>query len=172
MSLLNNHLTKIVAFDFLLKYDITSVKKLPKLKKITLSANLSSNYKASISILIGILTFIKPSITFSKKNVLSFNLRKGDPVGIKTTLRQKQIENFLLIFLFEILPSSKKLSNLTFNHKSLHWQLKDVFEYDDISDIYIYVADVQTFDIAMNGNNLNSNFFLGWRLPTKTILDK
>jgi hypothetical protein len=165
MSIIRNHLTKIVDLDFLLKYNVGNTKKLPKLKKIILSAKLSTNYKASIAVLIGILTFIKPCITISQKNVLSISLRKGDPVGIKTILRQKSIENFFLIFLFEILPSTKKLSPLKFHKQSLHWQIKDVFEYEETSDIYIYISEVHTLDIVINGINLNSNFFAALRLP-------
>lgn len=165
MSIICNHITKIVNLDFLLKYNLSNPKKLPKLKKIILSAKLSTNYKASISVLIGILTFIKPCITISQKNVLNISLRKGDPVGIKTILRQKSIENFFIIFLFEILPSTKKLSPLKFHKQSLHWQIKDVFEYEETSDIYIYISEVDTLDIVINGINLNSNFFAALRLP-------
>lgn len=165
MCIIHNHLNKIVNLDFLLKYNVSNTKKLPKLKKIVLSAKLGTNYKASIAVIIGILTFIKPCITISQKNVLSISLRKGDPVGIKTILRQKSIENFFVIFLFEILPSTKKLSPLKFHKQSLHWQIKDVFEYEEISDIYIYISEVHTLDIVLNGINLNSNFFAGLRLP-------
>lgn len=167
MFIINHHLTHVVSSDFLLKYNVKTVKKSPQLKKIILSAKLSENYKTSIAVLIGILTFIKPTITFSKKNLLSISLRKGDPVGIKTILRKKKIENFLLVFLFEILPSYKKFSHLRYYKGSLHWQIKDVFEYEDTSDIYIYIAEVQTLDIVINGTNLNSNFFTAWRLPVK-----
>ena len=165
MSIIRSHLTKVVDLDFLLKYNLSNTKKLPKLKKITLSAKLGTNYKTSIAIIIGILTFMKPCVTISHKNVLSISLRKGDPVGIKTILRQKSIENFFVVFLFEILPSTKKLSPLKFYKQSLHWQIKDMFEYEEISDIYIYISEVDTLDITINGINLNSNFFSALRLP-------
>lgn len=172
MCIIRNHLSKIVDLDFLLKYNLSNTKKLPKLKQIILSAKLGTNYKASIAVLIGILTFMKPCVTISKKNVLSLSLRKGDPVGIKTILRQRSIENFFVIFLFEMLPSTKKLSPLKFHKQSLHWQIKDVFEYEETSDIYIYISEISTLDIVINGTNLNSNFFAALRLPANKNWDK
>ena len=172
MHNISTHLSKIVLFDFVLKYGVKTTRHLPRLNKVTLSVKLSSNYKKSVYILIGILTFLRPCLTSSKKNIISLSLRKGDPVGVKIILRKRQIENFLLLFLFEILPSSKNLTPLIFMDTSLHWQLKDVFEYEDMSDIYIYIAETPTLDIVINGTNLNANFFLGWRLPSKNFLDK
>lgn len=169
MNILNLHIVKIILPDFVLKYQPITTKLLPKLDKIILSSNLSINYKISAAILIGILTFIKPCLTLSQKNILVLNLRKGDPVGAKTILRQKSIENFLILFLFEILPSLKKLSNLKLSRGTIHWQIKDIFEYEDTFDMYIYIAELQGLDIVIKGKNLNVNFFAAWRLPTKNL---
>ncbi|HEY6143407.1 MAG TPA: hypothetical protein VIV55_08320 [Flavobacterium sp.] len=170
MNILNMHLTQIILPDFVLKYQPKTTQILPKLEKVILSSNLSVNYRISIGVLIGILTFIKPSLTLSQKNILVLNLRKGEPVGAKTILRKKSIENFLLLFLFEILPSLKKSSNLKFSQGTIQWQIKDIFEYEDTFDIYMYIAELQGLDIVIKGKNLNINFFAGWRLPTTKLL--
>ena len=172
MHFINYHVTKIICDDFLLKYQTKNTKILPRLEKVILSAKLSVNYKTSISVLIGILTFLKPCLTYSRKNLLTINLRKGEPVGIKITLRQKQMENFITLFLFEILPSLKKFKNLSFKNGSLQWQIKDIFDYEDLLDIYIYISEVPLLDITISGKNLNHNFFIGWRVPINKILDK
>jgi ribosomal protein L5 len=169
MNVLSLHIIKIVLPDFVLKYQAGTTKLLPKLDQIILSSNLSINYKVSVAVLIGILTFIKPCLTLSQKNILVLNLRKGDPVGAKTILRQKSIDNFLTLFLFEMLPSLKKLSNLKFTRGTINWQIKDIFEYEDTFDMYIYIAELQGLDIVIKGKNLNLNFFAAWRLPTKNL---
>jgi ribosomal protein L5 len=166
MNFLSLHIIRIVSPDFILKYSVKNNQLLPKLDKIILSSNISINYKISVAVLIGILTFIKPSLTLSQKNILVLNLRKGDPVGAKTILRQKSIENFILLFILEILPSLKKLSNLKFIDGAINWQIKDIFEYEDTFDMYIYIAELQGLDIVIKGKNLNLNFFAACRIPT------
>lgn len=167
MNIISQHIISVLNYDFLLKYNCKTVQILPKLKKIVLSAKFSENSKIHTSILVNIFTFLKPYITLSKKNNVSLNLRKGKPVGIKITLRRKSIINFLIYFLIEILPSSKKLIPIKSYKNSLHYQIKDVFNFKDLSEFYTHISDAKTLDIVLTGENLNPNFYLGIRFPIK-----
>jgi len=165
MNYLNIHINKIVKQDFFLKYNIKNTKILPKIEKIVLSSKFTGYNKASIAILFEILTFHKPYLCKSHHNILSLSLRKGDPVGIKLLLRKKSIYDFLMYFLFEILPSTKKKYNIKINNNTLHWQIKDIYYYDETSYLYIYLSELSSFDIVIYGKNINLNFFKSFRFP-------
>jgi ribosomal protein L5 len=167
MNIINQHIIFIINYDFLLKYNIKTLKKLPKLKKITLSAKFNGNSKITVSILIRIFSFLKPYITLNKKNNVNLNLRKGEPAGVKITLRKNAIINFLLYFIFEILPSSKNLKPFKIQPNSLHYQIKNIFNLSDLSEFYTYIPDVKTIDIVIIGSNLNTNFYRGLRFFMK-----
>jgi ribosomal protein L5 len=169
MNLLNYHINRIVLQDFLLKYQIKNTKFIPKIKKISLSARFGPNHKASIISLFEILSFHKPYITQSRMNILALNLRKGEAVGIKLVLRKKSIYDFLIYFLFEVLPSLKKFDVLKINSKSLHWQIKDLFALDETTYLYIYLIELRSLDIVIEGNYLKPNFFIASRFPIRKI---
>ena len=101
----------------------------------------------------------------SESNILILNLRKGEPVGIKLVLRKKSIYDFLIYFLFEVLPSLKKFDVLKMNSKSLHWQIKDLFDLDETTYLYIYLIELRSLDIVIEGDHLKPNFFIACRFP-------
>lgn len=53
---------------------------------------------------ISLITGQKPAIRLAKKSISGFKLRKGDVVGLKTTLRRKRMFDFLTKFIKIILP--------------------------------------------------------------------
>jgi large subunit ribosomal protein L5 len=167
MNLITRHYQEIVAQDFLYKSHCKTLDFLPKITKITLSANFSPIYKGNILSLFDTLTFYKSYLSQSKTNVLSLGIRKGDPVGIKLCLRKNSIYDFLIYFLFEILPRLKEFEGFKINSKSksLDYQFKDLSILDETNYIYIYFTYISGFDLVINGNNLNPNFFMDLRLP-------
>lgn len=167
MNYLKSHYNNVLLKDAILKDLSYESNKLPQLKKISLSAQFSGNHKASISCLLELLTFTKPSITTSHTNILNLNLRKGEPVGVTITLRKKTIYDFLEILILEIIPSSKKFSSVKVYKNCIHIQVKDILSYEETNNIYIYLQNLTVFDIVINGTNLNLNFFEAIRLPLK-----
>lgn len=165
MNLLNYHINKIVYQDFILKYIIKNTKTLPKIKKIYLSSRFSIINKASIISLFEILTFIKPYITQSRVNILALNLRKGEAVGVKLVLRKKYIYDFLVYFLFEVLPSLKKFKLYIINSKTCHITITNLLDLDETTYLYIYYIRLRSLDIVIEGDHLKPNFFNGARLP-------
>jgi len=57
----------------------------------------------------------KPVITYSKKAIANFKLRKGMPVGIKVTLRSGNMENFIYKLLNIVLPKVRDFRGLNPN---------------------------------------------------------
>lgn len=171
-NILTNHIKKIVNQDFLLKYPVKNPRDLPMIKKVTLSAQFPSKTKEEIVALFEVLTFHRPVITRSHRNILSFGLRKGNLVGIKLILRKKPIIDFLMFFLFIILPQSKDFKGFQESSESFQWQIKDISSLTEVQPLYIYIANISRLDIAIDGNNLNSRFFEAFRFPTKTKTKK
>ena len=163
MKILENHIEKILNLDIILKFNIKNLKNFYKLRKVVLSTKLNSNYKVGVGIIIQVLSFIKPKVTTYKKAVLNLSLKQGEPAGIKLTLRKANIINFLTTLLIEILPSLKKTPSFKVNNKTSQCQIKNLFEYEDIYEIQIYLDESTTVDIAVYGNNLNKTFFSGCR---------
>jgi ribosomal protein L5 len=166
-NIINKHIVEIVLPELLLKYNIVNLNILPDIQKVILSIQLSQANKASVSVLISLFTFLKPVVTLSKKNQILLNLKKGEPVGVKVTLRKKHIENFILYFILEILPSTQNLQKFKTNETSFNYQIKDIFEFKDFSDIYLYLSELITLDISIVGKNLNKTFYSGLRIPIK-----
>ncbi len=57
-----------------------------------------------MSLQLGIITGQKPSITRAKRAISTFNLRAGDAVGLKVTLRGPRMHDFLTRFISIALP--------------------------------------------------------------------
>ncbi|MDN5359085.1 MAG: large subunit ribosomal protein [Thermotogaceae bacterium] len=57
----------------------------------------------------------KPVITYSKKAIANFKLRKGMPVGLKVTLRNGNMENFIYKLINIVLPKVRDFRGLNPN---------------------------------------------------------
>jgi len=165
MNYLEKHINKIVKQDLFLKDLKKNTNCLPKIEKIVLSSKFIGVNKLSIVSMFEILTYHKPYLCKSRVNLLSLSLRKGDPVGIKLILRKKVMYDFLMYFLFEILPSTKKLNKIKLNNQSIQWHIKDIYHLEETSYLYMYLSELTSFDLVIYGKNLNKNFFTAIRFP-------
>lgn len=165
MNLIKTHYSQVVSQDLLTKSLYKNVKILPKFVKATLSAKLTEDYKGAVLLLFEILTFNKPYLTLSKKNSLSLNLRKGQLVGAKITLRKKHLFDFLERFLVELLPSAKKTQIRCSKGKYAQFQFKELFALEDTNSIYIYLQGVTGIDLVLEISCSNSNIFTSCQLP-------
>ena len=82
------------------KLDLTNIMQVPSLEKIIISRGVGAavSDKKLIDHAVEELTLIsgqKAIATFSKKDVASFKLRKGTPIGAKVTLRGDRMYEFL-----------------------------------------------------------------------------
>ena len=82
------------------EYAYKTIMQVPKLKKIVISKGVGGAVadKKLIDYAVEEITQIsgqKPIVTISKKDVASFKLRKGMPIGVKVTLRGEKMYEFL-----------------------------------------------------------------------------
>ena len=90
----------------------------PKLTKVTLSIGLGNarDDKSKLEHALNDLTIIagqKPVITYAKKAISNFKIRKGDPVGIMVTLRDVNMYEFLNRFINIALPRVRDFNGLS-----------------------------------------------------------
>jgi large subunit ribosomal protein L5 len=62
-----------------------------------------------------IITGQKPIITRSKKSIANFKLREGMPIGLKVTLRQKKMFDFLDRLINVVLPRGREFQGVPRN---------------------------------------------------------
>ena len=100
MARLLEHYQKKIVPQLKEKWGIKNSLALPKLKKITINVGL--NKKKSTPEMIqevekelSQITGQKPVLTFSKRAIAAFNLRKGDTIGCMVTLRKARMYEFL-----------------------------------------------------------------------------
>lgn len=128
----------------------------PKIIKVVLNMGFNNNFndKKKLDFAFNLLKNIscqKPIFIKSKKSISNFKTRKGDFIGLKVTLRKKNMYNFLYKFFNIVL---KKL-NRKFNFK---FDKKNNFNFG-ISDLNFFpeVYFLETFDLGLNINiNINS----------------
>ena len=67
-------------------------------------ANINANKILPPLLITKILTQQQPSLTKAKKSIANFKLREGKIIGCKTTLRNKNMNNFLEKLIHIIIP--------------------------------------------------------------------
>ena len=95
-----------------------NVMQVPKLSKITLSIGLGTarEDKSKLEHAVTDLTTIagqKPVITYAKKAISNFKIRKGDPVGLMVTLRNVNMYEFMNRFINIALPRVRDFNGLS-----------------------------------------------------------
>ena len=99
------------------EYSYSNIMQVPKLEKIVLSRGVGAAVadKKLIDHAVDELTMItgqKAVSTISKKDVASFKLRKGMPIGAKVTLRGERMYEFLDRFITSALPRVRDFNGI------------------------------------------------------------
>jgi large subunit ribosomal protein L5 len=99
------------------EFSYSNIMQVPKLQKIVLSRGVGAAVadKKLIDHAVDELTMItgqKAISTISKKDVASFKLRKGMPIGAKVTLRGERMYEFLDRFITSALPRVRDFSGI------------------------------------------------------------
>lgn len=87
-----------------------NIMQVPKILKVTLNSGIgkADDRKAAaeeVSREIGVITGQKPVVTRAKNAISNFKLRAGEPVGVKVTLRGRQMYEFLERFMKIAIPT-------------------------------------------------------------------
>ena len=97
-----------------------NIMEVPKLEKVVVGIGLGeavSNAKAleGAEKDLPIITGQKPIITRSKKSIANFKLREGMPIGLKVTLRQEKMYDFLDRLINVVLPRGREFQGVPRN---------------------------------------------------------
>ena len=100
MPALKDKYTAEVAPALMSKFGYTSPMEIPKLVKVIVNCGVveaKENTKVLDSVVndIATITGQKPIVTKAKKSVANFKLREGMPIGVKVTLRQDKMWEFI-----------------------------------------------------------------------------
>ena len=100
MPALKDKYTAEVAPALMSKFGYTSPMEIPKLVKVIVNCGVGEakeNAKVLDSVVndIATITGQKPIVTKAKKSVANFKLREGMPIGVKVTLRQDKMWEFI-----------------------------------------------------------------------------
>lgn len=95
--------------SFIKDFNFKSPMRVPRLEKIAINQGIgdAAHDKKIIDAAVGeisVITGQKPVITLAKKDISNFKIRKGNPVGIKVTLRSNRMYEFLDRFISTALP--------------------------------------------------------------------
>jgi len=78
---------------------------------------------------IELITNQQPSVTFMTRSIAGFNVREGEPIGCKVTLRKDKMKAFLDVLLVDALPRIPEFYGISKNqfddNCQLHFGIKD-----------------------------------------------
>lgn len=100
MSRLKQRYNQFIKSELSKKFGYANPMKIPALKKVVINMGIAeaSKDKNSIQDCINEMTLIsgqKPVVVKAKKAISNFKLRKGQPIGIKVTMRGKRMFDFI-----------------------------------------------------------------------------
>jgi len=92
--------------------EIENPEAVPKIEKVIVNVGIGDardnlNRLETVQDHLARITGQEPVVTRAKKSVAGFNLRKGDPCGVKVTLRGSRMEDFLRRLIHIALPRTK-----------------------------------------------------------------
>jgi hypothetical protein len=115
------------------------------IKKFTLfyslKKDISSNSLIKISSFLELISFQRPFFIRAKNSSLFLKIRKGAPMGLKITLRNGRLSNFLRCLIWQIFPNIK---NFNLNTKFIKLKKKK------INSVFFAVIDPFAFSILTN----------------------
>lgn len=84
----------------------------PKVERVVLNVGLGEALKDKgvldrVGKQLAMISGQKPVVTLARKSIAGFKLRKGDPIGLKVTLRGEKMYNFLEKLIAIVLPRIK-----------------------------------------------------------------
>ena len=105
------------------EFDYESTMAVPRLEKVSINVGIgervkdksSDKQKEIIDYIVNDIELIagqKPVVTKAKKSISGFDIRKGDPTGVKVTLRDQKMNNFIEKMVNLVLPGLRDFRGL------------------------------------------------------------
>jgi len=118
MSKLEDYYQREVILKMKEKFGFKNSLAVPKIEKIVINVGFGlaigdSNFQDLIKKDLEMITGQKPVIRKAKKAISAFKLKKGQPIGLKITLRRKRMYDFLDKLINVALPRTKDFKGVT-----------------------------------------------------------
>ncbi len=123
MEGLKEKFRKKVIDEMIDEFDYKTPMAVPRLEKVSINIGIGEKIKGKSSdkqqeIIdyvvreIALITGQRPVVTKAKKSISGFEIRKGDPVGVKVTLRDEKMNNFVEKLINVVLPGLRDFRGL------------------------------------------------------------
>ena len=140
-SRLYQHYYTIVREELMLKFQYSNVHEIPKVTKVVVDTSMrNAGFKLkltpSVILALTLITGQKAAPTLAKKGNAQLGIRKGAVTGVKVTLRNEKMFQFLDFFITLVLPRIKNFEGIkakSLNEEgNLTIQLKDPFTFPQL----------------------------------------
>lgn len=158
MKFFQSYLINILKYDFIRKFNYSSIDDITNLKNIVLCFEYRNpNYRQLLNSLLALelISNSKVKLITSKKPNVSLRIRAGSPVGCKVVLTNRKMLNFLSnLFLF-IIPQDKSFKGVSVNKKnsSINFDFKSLPLFHQLVDHYNILKDLTNLSIVVNTNS-------------------
>ena len=179
-SRLYHHYERIVREELMLKFQYSNVHQIPKVTKVVINTSMkSANFKLklapSLILAITLITGQKAAPTLAKKGNAKLSIRKGDVTGVKVTLRNEKMFQFLDFLITLVLPRIKNFEGIQDksldNEGNLTIQVKDPFTFPQLeaaTNIFNHVGPINITIVTSSKNKVESKCLLrGLTIPLK-----
>jgi len=148
---------KYLLFKLLTLNNFNNIMEIFKLKKIILNfgiKNIAINSKKIIPAFLALylISGKKASLRYSKKPIIILKIRQGMVVGCKTTLRNKDLNLFILLLLENIFSNVKDIRGLSLNSTdlgSVTFSIDDLFIFKKIDFFFELFNDLPRLNVTL-----------------------
>ena len=165
MNYIHEHSNHIINYDLLQKLNLKNIFKIPVLESIILNiglknSNMEKKKMIAILLLLRLITNQQILTTKSKKNNIIFKIKKGDIMGCKVTLRNKNIFVFLEKLIIFILPNIKDFNGIIINEKNLsilNFKINNILNFLELEKEFLKFQNLPHIDINIKTTSLSFN---------------
>lgn len=163
MNRMHTYYHEVVRRDMVRKFNYENTHNIPKIEKIILSMGVkeAANDRKQILpplLLLELITGHKAVLTKAKKAVSNFKIRKGFPIGVKVTLRNAIMYEFLSKLITVVLPRIRDFRGLS---------PKMINKYGTLS---LGIRDLLVFpEVEVEFEKLNSTYGVNITIVTNAV---
>lgn len=160
---------KTLKYDLVNKFFYKKTKSIPAIKKIILnfgSKTTDLKFLSSSLLALELITLNQGKLTTTNKTNVVLKIRKGNPVGCKIILQNKQMFCFLENIFVNIFPNIKNFDGITLNKiidsKTFSYQLKETLNFNELKKHYHLFNNLPNLNINIitNAKNKKELIFL------------
>ncbi|ADM89813.1 putative 50S ribosomal subunit protein L5 [Candidatus Zinderia insecticola CARI] len=176
MSRLEKLYKKKIIFNIIKNRSLNCIMQVPKIIKIILSIRISSNENNKINIEkvfknLKKISNQKPILIKTKKSISNFKIKKNQIVGIKVTLRKKNMYNFLDKLISLVLPRVRDFRGISYKsfdkNGNINIGIEEQIIFPEINYEDLTNNKGMNINIVINSNNIEISklLLLNFKFP-------